>query len=144
MVLVSACLVGLCTRYDATSARDEAAIRILADGKAIPICPEQLAGLPTPRPRITLVNGDGADLVLGRGQIITEDGRDITKNLIEACRQIVELAKVSGATTALLKEASPSCGVTETSIDWARRPGPGILTAMLAEAGIEIKGIQPD
>lgn len=141
MVLVSACLLGLCTRHDGTSALDERAVQLLKEAKAIPVCPEQLAGLPTPRPRIALFGGNGKDVISGRGQVLTEDGRDVTKNLIEACKQIVRLAKISPAETALLKEGSPSCGVTETSIDWQQRPGMGVLAAALLQAGIDTTAI---
>lgn len=141
MVLVSACLLGLCTRYDGKSSPSEHAIELLKQGKAIPVCPEQLAGLPTPRQKCTLVGGDGRDAASGKADVITEDGRNITITLTQACNQIVQLARTCGATTALLMEGSPSCGVKETNIDRQRRPGTGILAAMLLDAGITPEGL---
>lgn len=141
MILISACLLGLCTRYDGTSATREEAVELLKQGGVIPVCPEQLAGLPTPRPKCTLTGGDGNDAIRGKARIITEDGRDITKILTKACSQIVELARTCGVETAILKEDSPSCGVRKTSIHWNRKPGMGVLTAMLLDAKITPKGI---
>ncbi|TET47863.1 DUF523 domain-containing protein [candidate division TA06 bacterium] len=141
MVLISACLLRLCTRYDGNSAPEESAIELLKQGRAIPVCPEQLAGLGTPRPKCTLMGGDGKDVASGKAGIITEDGRNITKILTEACDQIVLLGRTCGAKTAILKEASPSCGVRETTIDWQRSPGMGILAAILLDAGIEVEGL---
>ena len=51
MILVSACLAGLNTKYDDTANSDDKVIALVKAGKAIPVCPEQLGGLPTPRPR---------------------------------------------------------------------------------------------
>ena len=141
MILVSACLLGLSTRYDGSSAPEKRAMELLRQGKAIPVCPEQLAGLPTPRPKCTLKRGGGKDVVCGKASIITEDGRNITKILTQACSQIIQLGRMCGAKTASLKEASPSCGVRETNIDWQRRPGMGILAATLLEAGITPEGL---
>ena len=116
-------------------------MELLRQGKAIPVCPEQLAGFPTPRPRCTIKGGCGRDAVSGKASILTEDGRNITKILTEACDQIIQLARTCGAKTAILKEASPSCGVRQTSIDWRKKPGMGILTAMLLDAGITPEGV---
>ena len=140
MVLVSACLLGLRTRYDGTSAPAQAAIDLLKRGEAIPVCPEQLAGLPTPRPKCTLSGGAGKGLTSGKTRVVTENGEEITERMKEACIQIVELARTCGATSALLKEGSPSCGIKETSIDWKRTPGSGALAAILQKAGLETKG----
>jgi uncharacterized protein YbbK (DUF523 family) len=49
MIIVSGCLAGLGCRYDGSAKPCEAVIRLVAEGKAIPVCPEQLGGLSTPR-----------------------------------------------------------------------------------------------
>jgi uncharacterized protein YbbK (DUF523 family) len=140
MVIVSSCLVGLCTRYDGSSSAVEEAILLLSRGEALPFCPEQLAGLPTPRPQITLV-------ARGRGtppentRVLTADGTDITERIQTACNQMVQFASIAGVTSALLKEGSPTCGVTETNMDWHRCPGTGVLAAALLQAGVDVKGI---
>ncbi|HPI99100.1 MAG TPA: DUF523 domain-containing protein, partial [Synergistales bacterium] len=49
MVIVSACLAGFCCRYDGKSNRDERVVDLVRSGRALPVCPEQLGGLATPR-----------------------------------------------------------------------------------------------
>ena len=49
MIIVSGCLAGLRCRYDGAEKPCEKVVRLVAEGKAIPVCPEQLGGLPTPR-----------------------------------------------------------------------------------------------
>ena len=48
-ILVSACLLGVCCRYDGKSKAYPAMLELLKDHELIPVCPEQLGGLPTPR-----------------------------------------------------------------------------------------------
>ena len=49
MKIVSACLAGVECRYDCESKPRQNIIKMVNEGKAIPICPEQLGGLSTPR-----------------------------------------------------------------------------------------------
>ncbi|MCI5141219.1 MAG: DUF523 domain-containing protein, partial [Candidatus Electrothrix sp. ATG1] len=63
--LISCCLVGLCTRYDGQSKPDKYCLKYLKDFIYIPVCPEQLGGLPTPRPPAELNGGDGMDVLTG-------------------------------------------------------------------------------
>jgi uncharacterized protein YbbK (DUF523 family) len=65
----------------------------------------------------------------------------MTDEVVRACRQIAALAKAYGAKTALLKEGSPSCGVKHTNLNWQREAGMGVLAAILASEGIEVKGM---
>jgi len=48
MIIISACLVGLPTRYNLEMASYPYLVELVKKGIAIPICPEQLGGLPTP------------------------------------------------------------------------------------------------
>ena len=85
--LVSACLVGLCTRYDSRLKPDEECIRKLSGRHWVPVCPEQLGGLPTPRAPADLVGGDGNDVLAGRARVVTRDGVDVTSHFIGGARQ---------------------------------------------------------
>lgn len=117
--------------------RDPAAIRLLRQGRAIPVCPEQLSGLP--RPRITLVGGDGRRIAVGRARVMSELGKDVTESICLACKEIAGLAREARPQSALLKEGSLSCGATRSSRNWRRRSGPGVLTAVLTSAGIAVR-----
>jgi uncharacterized protein YbbK (DUF523 family) len=76
-VLVSACLLGIQCRYDGTSKIHRSLLKIPGI-VFIPICPEQLGGLSTPRPSAHLVGGDGQAVVGGKAQDITEQGQAVT------------------------------------------------------------------
>jgi len=95
----------------------------------IPVCPEQLGGLPTPRTPADLVGGDGHDVLAGRAAVIDRQGRDVTQQFISGARQCLEIARARNVTTALLKAGSPSCGLT---------PATGVTAALLADHGIKV------
>jgi len=95
----------------------------------IPVCPEQLGGLPTPRTPADLVGGDGHDVLAGRAAVIDRQGRDVTQQFISGARQCLEIARARNVTTALLKAGSPSCGLT---------PATGVTAALLTDHGIKV------
>ena len=128
--LVSSCLMGLCTRYDGASKPSMDCIAALASHNWIPICPEQLGGLPTPREPAVLTGGDGHDVLAGRARVITESGRDVTANFIRGAEMVLELAEMRSITVAVLKSRSPSCAVSSTI---------GVTAALLQQAGIELR-----
>jgi len=109
--LVSACLMGLKTRYDGQVLTSEACIHSTADGIWLPVCPEQLGGLSTPRTAADLVGGDGHDVLAGRARVVTRDGSDVTENFIEGARQVLEIARRQKIEKVFLKAGSPSCGL---------------------------------
>lgn len=109
--LVSSCLVGLCTRYDGAAKPNNDCIRALHNTAWIPVCPEQLGGLPTPRERAVLTGGNGHDVLAGRAQVVTESGCDVTKEFIRGAEMVLQLAELKGISTVVLKSRSPSCAV---------------------------------
>lgn len=109
--LVSSCLIGLCTRYDGNAKPNEQCIRDLRHIAWVPVCPEQLGGLPTPREPAVLAGGDGHDVLAGKARVITASGFDVTENFLRGARLTLQLGKLKGITTALLKSRSPSCAV---------------------------------
>ena len=67
-ILISACLLGARCRYDGAS-KPQPWISALAERHTlVPVCPEQLGGLPTPRPPAER-RGD---------RVVTRDGGDVT------------------------------------------------------------------
>lgn len=128
LVLVSACLVGMRTRYDGRTKDNPELRRQLAGTIWIPVCPEQLGGLATPRPAADLQGGSGADVLDGTARVITRDGTDVTRQFLEGARQVLELAQVQSVTRVLLKSRSPSCGVDRL----------GVTAALLTRHGIAV------
>jgi uncharacterized protein YbbK (DUF523 family) len=91
--LASACLTGLKTRYDGKIIQSAACKKAVEGAVCIPVCPEQLGGLPTPRVAADLVGGDGHDVLAGHARVITRDGLDVTGNFILGARQVLEIAR---------------------------------------------------
>lgn len=141
MKIVSACLIGCACRYDQKSSLDTNIEQIIKAGKGIPVCPEQLAGLPTPRPSAEIVGGDGHDVLDGKARVIQQDGLDVTEMFIKGAEQALHIAKTVGASEAVLKERSPSCGsgvIYDGSFSGRRLRGAGVTAALFARNGITV------
>ena len=139
-ILVSACLLGLKTRYDGECRKNAAVIEYLQNNgwTPIPICPEQLGGLPTPRPEVVFRAGDGTSLTPGVGQLVNNRSEDVGFAFIRGAQQATAIAQICGCTTALLKERSPSCGVNSIYRNGTLVKGAGVTTAHLMKAGLKI------
>lgn len=139
-ILVSACLLGLPTRYDGTAKRSEAVIDYLEREQLlpIPVCPEQLAGLPTPREQTFFQAGDGHAVLAGVGTVVSVSGQSMNAPFCRGAQAILDIAQLSGCQRALLKERSPSCGVHRIYRGSEPVSGMGVTTARLVAAGIVV------
>lgn len=140
-LLVSACLLGEPCRYDGGACPCPPLIDAVRDRLVVPVCPETLGGLRRPRPPAEIAGGDGEDVLAGRARVLDKDGRDVTDAFLAGAAKAVELARVCGATAAILKERSPSCGVRQIydgTFLGRRRPGRGVAAAALAETGLPV------
>ncbi len=127
--LVSGCLIGLCTRYDGCSKPNNDCLKLLKNVDYIPVCPEQLGGLPTPRTAADLTGGNGRDVLKGQATVIDRDGVDVSSQFINGAEAVLRIAQLQDIKLAMLKAKSPSCGLT---------PAVGVTAALLLEHGIEI------
>ncbi len=139
MFLVSACLVGLNTRYDGTDCGKKDLQSLVAKGEALPVCPEQLGGLPTPREAIELIGGDGEALLKGKARAIGKSGRDYTQNLLRGANETLKIAIMLKVQKAFLKDGSPSCGCSYIKSGSKKITGKGVTAAALSRAGIEVQ-----
>ena len=114
MKLVSACLIGASCRYDGENKLNDKVVKLLEDEGSIPICPEQLGGLPTPRELSGILNGGGEDVIDGKSKVYNAKGEDVTENFIRGAREALKLARLYKIKEAILKQQSPSCGCGET------------------------------
>jgi len=139
-VFVSSCLLGLPTRYDGTDNSCPEIIDYLQQNKLIPIpvCPEQLAGLPTPRLKCWFTQGTGEDVLNGCGSICAEDTQDVTAAFAGTAEQSLKIAEMTGCKRAILKQRSPSCGSVTVHQNGQLVTGMGVTAAMLKKAGIEV------
>lgn len=130
-LLISACLLGEKCRYDGRSKPNELALRLASKYELIPICPEVMGGLPTPR-KPSEINGE---------RVIMVDGTDVTAEYKRGADIALKLALENGCKIAILKSLSPSCGkgsiydgtYTKTVVN-----GNGVTAKRLIENGIEV------
>lgn len=141
MILVSACLAGYHCRYDGGSCPDDVIIALVREGKAIPVCPEALGGLPMPRPPAE-IQEDGAAVLTGKGRVLNRDGEDITEAFLKGAHETLRLARLYGAERAILKANSPSCGsgtIYDGSFTGQKKPGDGVTAMLLRVNGIPVE-----
>jgi uncharacterized protein YbbK (DUF523 family) len=136
--IVSACLAGVACRYDSGHSRHETVVRLVAEGRALPACPEQLGGLATPRAPAELRRGDGRDVLAGRAAVADASGRTISENFLKGAVEFTRLARTFGATGAVLRDRSPSCGHRRVYIDGQLKGGRGVAAALLEAEGVAL------
>lgn len=130
--IVSACLIGINTRYDGGNSLNKNIVSLFKKGVVIPLCPETLGGLGIPRPKATIKNDS----------VINEKGLDVTRYFYNGANVFLSFVTKLNPDCIYLKEHSPSCGVNSTSINWIRQKGCGITTKLLKKEGCKnIKGI---
>lgn len=132
-ILVSACLLGLRCRYDGKSKPSAAVLALGETHTLFPLCPEQLGGLPTPRPPAEW-QGE---------RIVNRAGQDVTEAYRRGGEEAVRLAKLTGCRWAILKERSPACScdrIYDGSFSGVLREGRGSAAEALAEAGVTVLG----
>jgi uncharacterized protein YbbK (DUF523 family) len=137
--IVSACLIGCKCRYDSRSSLHPEVENLVQNRQAVPVCPEQFGGLPTPRYPAEIVGGDGFDVLDGNAKVIDSHGSDVTHQFIDGAYRALNVAQTIGATTALLKKNSPSCGsnlIYDGSFTGKLKKGVGVTAALLIRNGL--------
>ena len=130
-ILVSACLLGINCKYNGGNNYSEEVMEFLKNYEIIPICPEQLGGLKTPRPASEII-GD---------KVINIEGDDVTDEYQKGAEATLKIAQLLGAKKALLKAKSPSCGngkIYDGTFSSVLTDGNGITTKLLKENNIEV------
>jgi uncharacterized protein YbbK (DUF523 family) len=139
--LVSACLLGICTRYDGGCCPIPRLIQLAAQGLAVPVCPEVAGGLPVPRPPAEIVGGDGQAVLDGQARVLTIEGEDVTEAFLAGARQALEAAQRLGIRQAVLKDDSPSCGcgrIYNGTFSGRMVSGKGVTAVLLQRNGITV------
>ncbi len=134
-LLISGCLLGLACRYDGKEKPlpKELLDRLKERYALIPVCPEQLGGLSTPRPPAE-ARGDGWFLA---------DGSSVTEPYRRGAEEVCKLARLLGVKKALLKEKSPACGhgqIYDGSFQKRLTAGDGAAAKALLQEGIALWG----
>lgn len=134
-ILISACLLGVNCKYSGGSNKADELLKHMGDAAFIPVCPEQLGGLSTPRlPAEIAENGDYIE-------ILDNQGKNVTSQFMAGAEEVLKIAKLYDCKYAILKERSPSCGSSEVydgSFQGRVRSGRGVTAALLEKNGIKV------
>ena len=130
-ILVSACLLGVCCRYDSKSKPCQAVLDLAKKHELIPVCPEQLGGLATPRPPAEI-----------QGEYVRKaDGGDVTAQYTKGALEAARLYELLDCDLAILKSRSPSCGLGEIydgSFSGRLTAGNGVTAGLFRKKGINV------
>lgn len=132
-LLISACLMGVKCRYDGGRKPLERLDELMEKHVLIPVCPEVVGGLSTPRVPAERIGE----------KVIAKDGRDVTAAYEQGAQEALRLAQMTGCTHALLKERSPSCGcgvIYDGSFTGGLCKGDGVCAALLKQHGVKVLG----
>ena len=130
-ILISSCLIGLNCKYDGGNNENSKLVELMKEKDLVPICPEQLGGLKTPR----------ASAERKQEKVITKEGVDVTKEYQKGAEEVLKLAKKLNIKKAILKSRSPSCGIDEIydgTFSHNLVKGDGVTAELLKKNGIEV------
>ncbi len=130
-IIVSACLLGCDCRYKGDNCKNERIINLSKEHTIIPVCPEQMGGLSTPRDPSEIV-GD---------QFISNKGKDVTKEYTKGAHMALNIAKLNNAKIAILKYKSPSCSkgmIYDGTFSGRLIKGNGITADLFIKNGIDV------
>jgi uncharacterized protein YbbK (DUF523 family) len=136
MYLVSSCLAGINCRYDGKNNLNKKVADLVKKGKAIPVCPEVLGGLDTPR--------DPSEIIIdqeGNKRVVSEKGKDVTAEFKLGAEKTLKIARIVEAEKAILQQRSPSCGcgkIYDGTFSSNLINGNGLTAELLMENGIEV------
>ena len=144
MKICSACLLGLECRYDGKSNLKKASEKLLQEfrnGDIIPVCPEQLGGLPTPRVAQEIQGMSGEYVLDDKCKVINRNGEDVTQQFVRGAYEVLKIAQALGIKEFVGVQRSPSCGsgiIYDGSFSGKTIKGDGITTALLKRNGIKV------
>ena len=130
-IMVSACLLGENCKYSGGNNRHEKVLAFLKGHEVIPVCPEVMGGLPTPRPPAEIVCGT----------VINRDGVNVDKEYRRGAERALEIAQREQIDLAILQSRSPSCGVKQIydgTFSGTKISGQGVTARLLAENGFRV------
>ena len=131
-IMVSACLLGENCKYNGGNNRNSGLLQLLSGHTVIPVCPEVLGGLPTPRIPAEIVNGE----------VINRDGKSVDSEFREGARRALEKAKQEKPDLIILQSRSPSCGVKQRydgTFSGTVTDGNGVTAELLMQHGIIVE-----
>jgi len=140
-ILVSACLLGVNCKYNGGNNANPTLRRLIKKQFVVPVCPEMLGGMPTPRRPQSISGGTGKEVLERQARVITDQREDVTELFLRGAEETWKLAQLFNCRIAIFKERSPSCGVHFIHAydrEGAIIPGEGVTTALLQKTGIRV------
>lgn len=142
MKLISACLLGIrCTWNGDDKYKNERAIELSEVETLIPVCPEQLGGLATPRAPQEIQGGTGEDVLDGKCKVLNKNRRNLTKEFIRGAEETLKIVRQLNIKEFIGKSKSPSCGcgqIYDGTFSGRLINDDGVTTALLRRNGIRI------
>ncbi|MDT8716519.1 DUF523 domain-containing protein [Clostridium sp. 19966] len=141
MILISACLMGVNCKYSGENNLSQALMNIIDKYEVIPVCPEQLGGLTTPRNPAEIFNSKSSEILMGVGKVIDNKENDRTLEFVKGAQETLYIAKKFNIKYAILKSNSPSCGnkkVYDGTFSGKIVAGSGVTAELLLENGIKV------
>jgi len=142
MKLISACLLGVrCAWGSDDKYKNNRAVELSKLETLIPVCPEQLGGLSTPRAPQEIQGGTGDDILNGKCKVINKEGQDVTREFTKGAEETLKIARQLNIREFIAKSGSPSCGcgqIHDGTFSGKLIDGDGITTALLKRNGIKI------
>ena len=134
-IIVSACLLGENCKYTGGNNRNEKLLRLLSGHRVIPVCPEVLGGLPTPRVPAEIVNG----------RVTNREGVSVDEAFRKGAEKALGIARKEQPDLIILQSRSPSCGVKQIydgTFSGTLIPGQGVFAEMARKAGFRVKDVE--
>ena len=142
MKLISACLLGIKCAWDSQdNYKSDKAIDYLNSETLMPVCPEQLGGLKTPRAPQEIQGGTGEDVLNRKCKVININGEDITQEFINGAEETLKIVRLFHIEEFIGKSKSPSCGcgqIYDGTFSRKLIDGDGVTTALLKRDGISV------
>ena len=134
-IMVSACLLGENCKYNGGNNYSQKVLDYLKGHEVIPVCPEVLGGLPTPRIPAESVNGI----------VTTRDGRSVDREFRTGARLGLALAREQGVELVILQSRSPSCGakqIYDGTFSGTKVDGMGVFARLLQDNHFQILDVE--
>ncbi|ANQ51900.1 DUF523 domain-containing protein [Flammeovirga sp. MY04] len=133
--IISSCLVGVKCRYNGTCSSTINLEDMIQSGEAIPICPEVIGGLPTPREPVEIQQTEDGIRVTNKA------GNDYTPQFLKSAEEVLKICQDNGITNAILQSRSPSCGfgkIYDGTFSGKLIEGNGVVADKLFKNGISV------
>ena len=133
-------MLGAKCAYDGKHRLDERVVKLFKKELLIPVCPEQLGGLSTPRNPAGMLNCSGEEVLDGKNPLNNISGQDVSKNFVRGAEETLRIARLFNVKEFIGKVRSPSCGHSQTSTPFSEThiAGDGVTVALLKRNGIKV------